>query len=44
MNYEFVLPVDSVVSGVTLPSLRYAVDLASVPWLKLDAASARCGF
>ncbi len=42
MNYEFVLPVDAVVSGITPQSLQYAVDLVSVPWLKQDAAGARC--
>jgi hypothetical protein len=42
MNYEFVLAVDAVVSGIVgLVQLSCTVDLTSVPWLRVDAADGR---
>ncbi len=41
-NYEFVLPLEDVLSGIVPPSsLQYSVDLAAVPWLSLDVVVGR---
>ncbi len=42
-NFEFVLPLATVVVGVVPPSSQqYSVDLSAVPWLRLDALNNRC--
>ncbi len=41
-NFEFVLPLATVVVGVVPPSSQqYSVDLLAVPWLRLDALNNR---
>ncbi len=42
-NFEFVLPLATVVVGVVPPSSQqYSVDLSAVPWLRLDTLNHRC--
>ncbi len=42
-NFEFVLPLATVVVGVMPPSSQqYSVDLSAVPWLRLDTLNHRC--